>query len=131
MHLNTSGKIVEYCILQISTIYKNVYVDECIIMPDHVHMILHISTIQNGNNRDVSMKRLYQGNHKHMSQISPSSKSLSVIIRSFKGESTNILHKINPEFSWQSNYHDRIIRSEYELEVIQNYVRLNPAKDSC
>jgi len=34
--------------------------------------------------------------------------------------------KINPDFAWQSNYHDHIIRNSKSFENIQNYIENNP-----
>ena len=36
--------------------------------------------------------------------------------------------KINPDFKWQSNYHDHIIRNSLAFENIQNYIEKNPSK---
>lgn len=134
MVLNACGEIVEQCLIKIPELHNNMYLDGCVIMPDHIHMIVHVSRL-NGDCRDVSgkdvsLKRLYKpkykGNHKHLSKISPESQSLPVVIRSFKGASTKMIRQMDPEFSWQTNYHDRIIRSEYEYERIQQYIEDNP-----
>ena len=31
-----------------------------------------------------------------------------------------------PDFAWQTNYHEHIIRNEHELERIRNYIVSNP-----
>lgn len=36
--------------------------------------------------------------------------------------------KINPDFKWQSNYHDHIIRDSLAFENIQNKIEKNPLK---
>ena len=42
--LSTAGKIVEQGISQIAAHHDNVFVDKFCIMPDHIHLILHIES---------------------------------------------------------------------------------------
>ncbi|NJP03704.1 hypothetical protein HC823_00205 [Candidatus Gracilibacteria bacterium] len=73
-------------------------------------------------------KRLYRGQNPEMSKISPDKNSISVAIRFFKRQATIRIRKILPDFSWQSNYHDRIIRNEEELNRIREYIQMNPER---
>jgi len=53
--------------------------------------------------------------------------SLGTIINQFKMSCTKRIRNGGfPEFSWQSRYHDRIIRSPAELAAIRKYIRTNP-----
>jgi len=55
--------------------------------------------------------------------------SLSAIINHYKSAVTRFCKKrkiIN--FSWQSRFYDRIIRNEYELQNIRDYIYYNPVK---
>ena len=62
-----------------------------------------------------------------MSQISPKSNSLSVIIRSFKSAVSNWCHKNGFEFfQWQPWFHERIIRNDRELNNKRQYTINNP-----
>jgi len=61
-------------------------------------------------------------------RISPKSGSLPAIIRSFKSAVTKQARKTNPEFAWQSRYHDRIIRDKNEYYRIRDYITSNPLK---
>lgn len=133
MMLNKSGNIIHHCWKQIQNVYEHVTLDEFIVMPDHLHGIIHM--IHDNNGRDVSLKRLYKqfhprysynGYHPQMSKISPHSGSLPVIIRQFKAACTRQIRNINPEFTWQSNYDDRIIYTEKHLNTAQAYIRNNP-----
>lgn len=55
--------------------------------------------------------------------------SLGEIVRWFKGRvKYEICKKLNTNFSWQSNYYDRIIRNEYVLNRIREYIINNPIK---
>lgn len=48
IQLSTVGKITEQGILQINNHYENVTVDKYVIMPDHIHFILHIKSNKTG-----------------------------------------------------------------------------------
>ena len=60
-------------------------------------------------------------------QFGPQSKNLASIIRGFKTGVTKNARLINPDFAWQSRYHDRIIRNNSEYQRISKYIRNNPA----
>ncbi len=64
-----------------------------------------------------------------MAKISPESKSLAVIIRSYKSAVKRWagLNKYH-QFQWQPRFHDHIIFDESELYRIRKYIRNNPAK---
>lgn len=40
--LTSIGKIIEKCLIDINKIYKNVYIDKYVIMPNHIHGIIKI-----------------------------------------------------------------------------------------
>lgn len=54
---------------------------------------------------------------------------LGEIIRTFKAVSTRLIRKEHmPEFTWQRNYYERIIRNEAELAGIREYIAGNPTR---
>ncbi|MBL7758954.1 MAG: hypothetical protein JNL59_16210 [Chitinophagaceae bacterium] len=55
----------------------------------------------------------------------PQSKSLSAIIRGFKGTVTIKARKIDPAFAWQPRFYDRIIRNEKEYDALAWYIQNN------
>ncbi len=52
--------------------------------------------------------------------------NLSRILRCYKGLATFEFHKLNPNFEWQSRFHDRIIRDKDEWYAKTNYIKNNP-----
>lgn len=54
--------------------------------------------------------------------------SLQSIINHYKGSVTRWANKNNIPFAWQSRYYDHIIRNEYELNRIRQYIIDNPFK---
>lgn len=59
-------------------------------------------------------------------QFGPQSKNLGSIIRGFKSAVTNKAHPIQPDFCWQSRFHDHIIRDEESFRRVQTNIRENP-----
>ncbi|MDX2128120.1 MAG: transposase [Chloroherpetonaceae bacterium] len=52
--------------------------------------------------------------------------NLSRIIRWYKGRCSFEIRKINPDFQWQSRFHDHIIRNPKEYTRIHHYIIANP-----
>lgn len=133
MVLNDMGRIVQGRWLEIAKLSPCVQLDEFIIMPDHIHGIIHI---RHANNcRCVARLRTYnkhepryeyEGDHPRMSGIAPRAGSISTIVRSFKSATAKHIHPHNPEFQWQKRFHDRIIQSPGELQQKRTYIRNNP-----
>ena len=94
--LTKEGRIIEKYLKKIEEIYINVLLDEYIIMPNHIHIILII---------------------KNKGEI-----SISKIIQQFKGKITKELkYSI-----WQKLFYEHIIRNEKEYLKIKEYIINNP-----
>ena len=52
--------------------------------------------------------------------------NLSRVVRWLKGRITFECRKINCDFKWQRNFHERIIRTEIEYLNVMKYIRNNP-----
>jgi len=97
--LSEIGIIIENEIHKIKNIYNNVVVDQYVIMPNHIHMILEL---QSGR-----------------TQFAP---TISQIIKQFKGSITKqISYSI-----WQKLFYEHIIRNEKEYFKICEYIKNNP-----
>ena len=110
VELSLVGKIVLDCLLKIHVVYDDVEVDEFVIMPNHIHLILIIENYQKTEDR--------------------SKMRVSKIIQQFK---TAITKQVKPKHSsqitlWQRYFYDRIIRNERELYNIRKYIIENPIK---
>ena len=127
MVLNDLGKIAYQEWEKTEKIRKNIYVDEFVVMPNHVHGILVIdeSEICRDTVHRVSTGPQIQQFGK------PTKNSIPTIIRSYKATVTKQIHEkgfLLDQKIWQSNYYDRIVRSEDELYRIQEYIIRNPEK---
>lgn len=123
MVLNTFGKIVQNEWLKTAQIRENITLDEYIIMPNHLHGIIHIigKSDSKGTTRCTPTEQY----------VKPVPGSIPTIIRSFKSAVTKNINQLNgtPGLSvWQRNYWERVIRDEPELNRIRQYILENPLK---
>ena len=118
MQLSEIGSVACRHWLKIPEHFANVELGSFIIMPDHIHGI-----IIKRKDPEVSPNL---GDPSPIPNWQPG--ALGVIINQFKRISTIKSRKINPEFAWQSRYHDRIIRNMGEYNRISKYILDNPGK---
>lgn len=113
--LNDYGKIINEEILKTNEIRQNAEINNYIIMPNHVHMIIEINEKLGFEDKDSN-----QGVCN--TPLQSPSQTIGAIVRSIKGKiSSKIGYRI-----WQKNYYEHIIRNEKELYKIQEYIQYNP-----
>ena len=93
--LTKEGNIVKQNINKIEQIYKNIIIDEYVVMPNHIHILLLI-------------------NYKN-------SVTISQIIKHLK---TNITREIKYSI-WQKSFYEHIIRNEKEYLKTKEYIKNN------
>ena len=96
IELTEKGRIVKEHLEKIEECYSNISIDEYIIMPNHIHIILIIKT--KGKN------------------------SICKVIQQFKG----IVTKKLTYPIWQKLFYEHIIRNEKEYLEIKEYIINNP-----
>ena len=101
--LSEIGLCAEEEIRAVNARYEDVRIDNYVIMPNHIHLIVSICEQTGG--------------------ASPSP-TLADIIRVIKSVSS---HRC-PELKWQRSYYEHVIRSERDYLEIWNYIDGNPAK---
>ncbi len=104
--LSEYGMITDCAIRAIPIHYSNVVVDKYVIMPNHIHMLLHVNDLE-------SAGRLI---------IAPT--SMSVVIQQLKRQ----ISKQMGFSMWQKSYHDHIVRDEIDYLRISRYIDENPQK---
>ena len=93
--LTKEGYIVRKNIINIEKIFEGIIIDEYVIMPNHIHMLIELDG-QNGV-------------------------TLSRIINQYKGVVTKqIGYSI-----WQKLYYEHVIRNEKEYYIIKEYIKNN------
>jgi putative transposase len=151
--LNELGKAVQRFWLEIPTHFGNVEIDEFVVMPNHIHGILHIDcrvricpssdgtvmtcqffdgTVMTCPDRTVYATCPYLTNQTYTPNHFGAQRkgSLGIIIGQFKAAVTRWA-KENGQggvFDWLPRYNDRIVRNNEELIAIRNYIRNNPGK---
>ena len=112
---NKAGFIAVEAWKQIPMHYSNIYLDEYIVMPDHVHGIILIL-------KDFDSEKTNKGHYGQLSKI----------IKSFKEVVTKEIKAEIPKcsFGWQRSFYDHIIENEAELIQIRKYIIENPEKAS-
>jgi len=144
MLLSNIGEIVKKYWLELPKSFDNIYLDEYIIMPNHVHVVIEImdSWCRPAPWRGFAVSTPWRGfvhvdgfandsqNIPTPPTIKPLSKnSLSSIINHFKGNVKRHCNKNNLSFfEWQPKFYDRIIHDEFALFKIREYIKLNPEK---
>jgi REP element-mobilizing transposase RayT len=84
--------------------YPSVKVNQYVIMPNHVHMIIEME--DHANNPNVSM-----------------------LVGLYKTGVTKQIRQECPNIQvWQRSFHDHIIRNQHGYEKIWTYIRDNPKK---
>ncbi|OJU50691.1 MAG: hypothetical protein BGN96_08415 [Bacteroidales bacterium 45-6] len=135
--LSDIGRIVESEWLKTPEIRPdmNLMLGEFVVMPNHFHAIIAIGENEyNGNRSPVETpcmasplpQQLPSQLHDTKKQPGPQRKNLSSIVRGFKSAVTVLARAIEPDFAWQSRFHDRIIRSRDEYGRIEDYILNNP-----
>lgn len=116
--LSEIGQIVQFCWLDIPNHFPNVFVDEYIIMPNHIHGIIGIDNNDNAGNADLRSLQKYDR----------TKMLLPKIIHGFKSSVTRIVNRSikQTNFQWQKSYYERIIQNQETLIKIQNYIKKNP-----
>ena len=149
MALSETGRIANESWYELPKHFPNVFLDEFIVMPNHIHGIiiieppdivwtLHAMATHQHPPNDVGTLQcdvgtlhatsLPQPKNNFMSSISPKPGSLPAVIRSYKSAVAKKVHIIDPDFSWQPRYYDHLIRSDQELCRIRQYIINNPGK---
>jgi REP element-mobilizing transposase RayT len=124
MQLSPIGRIADSELRRLHTHYENVYVDEHIVMPNHVHAIF---MIDGEHYLSPRVEATFAPSPKRGS-ISPEAGSLSAIVRSYKAGVTLKCRELGVrEEMWQPRFHDHLLRGNKVISAVREYIRNNPA----
>lgn len=102
--LSSYGKVVKCAVEKITQHYPMVLVEHYVIMPNHIHLLLHI--ISNDDGRPM---------------VAP---TISTVVQQMKGHVTKQIGNA----IWQKLFHDHVVRCERDYQKIWNYIDGNPMK---
>lgn len=147
MELNAAGKLAEKYWLEIPDHFRFIQLANFVVMPNHVHGILIIDKTNNNDGDPVETRLIAslptsptpppppspqnQQSIKNAGGFAENKnpmlhENISRVIRWYKGRCTFEIRKIHFDFSWQSRFHDHIIRDVESFERIQFYIETNP-----
>ncbi|WP_199711418.1 transposase [Prosthecochloris sp. ZM_2] len=120
VHLNSYGEIVEHEWLRTAGIRKNMTPLDYVVMPNHFHGIIAID-----HEQALSTKQIDRQHPATMEK-----RSLSSFVAGFKSSVTAKIKQRNGHdiTVWQRNYYEHVIRDEKELQILREYISLNPLK---
>ena len=121
MHLSQVGRIAQKHWQEIPQHFKDVYIDEYVVVPNHVHGIIVINRPDNVETRNfASLPNKF-------APLKPG--SLQAIIHAYKSSVTRWCRKNDDsDFCWQPRFYEHIIRNQKSLNNIRQYIVNNPAK---
>ena len=104
--LTPLGRIVDETIRAIPDHYPGILVDQYIIMPDHVHLILALRHI-GPDGRQIAAPTPLSNVIQQMKRITSKQAGISL---------------------WQKGFYDHVIRNDEDLANVRQYIRNNPLK---
>ncbi len=138
MILNELGKVASLFWKEIHEHFSHVYLDEYVIMPNHIHGILILDYSDVGTRHGVSLHTNHYGDvgschgmtlrGNGINKFSkPVKNSVSVIVNQYKSTLKRWCNKNGYEaFKWQSRFYDKIIWNENSMDEVRYYIRENP-----
>ena len=139
---NALGRMVSENLCRLGEIFKEIYVDACVVMPNHVHAVIRITpsppSPQRARGHDIIGARGHDiiGAQRARGHEIIEGKDLTYFIGRFKSFTTNQYHKMVKAGEcvdigtrlWNDNFYDNLISSHRELEAVRNYTRRNPER---
>lgn len=98
------GKQIEETIKYITCKYDNIEIDDYVIMPNHIHLIIH-------NTGEGGTSPLHR---------------IIIEIKTYTTKKYNEFNGTKCLKLWQRNYYEHIIRNEKEYYMIKQYIQYNP-----
>ena len=125
MQYSKIGGIAKSYWQEIPDHFPFVKLDVFVVMPDHVHGIVIIDKNDDGKETQNFASPCV----KHpKNRFGPQSQNLASIIRGYKAGVKKYATINHIDFTWQSRFHDRIIRNDKAFCNIAEYIRKNPIK---
>lgn len=154
MNLSSAGKIVESEIKNIPSYHPHIILDEWIVMPNHIHLLIEITDYMDNtvvmddaddvdDTSDTSGTSVNQIHEFDLLRAQPRAQphnqyraqrrkmTIPLILGKLKmttSKQINILNNTPQYKNWQRDYHDHVIRDYQAYNRIKNYIQNNPKK---
>ena len=141
LRLTEPGMTVEQTLLEMDRTYDYISIDNYVIMPNHVHLLVSItdsgtsrtpngtSRTPNGTSRTPSPTDHPESAYEPVGagvpdRPSPANAVLPAFVSTFK----RFTNRKCGEKLWQRSYYEHVIRNDRDYEETWNYIENNPAK---
>jgi putative transposase len=121
MGLNEVGCLAKSCWDAVPDHHPYVDLGSFVVMPNHVHGLIALLPDNDTVSPPDDARSSVHPPH-------PPSRSLGIVVRSYKAAVTRLVRKTDCSFAWQARYHDRIVRNGAEFEAIHVYITENPGR---
>ncbi len=126
VQLSEYGKTADKYIRQLNDFYKNISIESYVIMPNHIHILMHI------NNISISSC----AKDKPIQPCGPSRTPVPTLIQNsvvsrFVSTFKRFCNKEYGKNIWQPRSYDHIIRNSKDLEEHLRYINDNPLRWQC
>lgn len=122
MCLTPAGRVVEASWHAIPAHFPGVTLDAFVVMPDHVHGLVHLDDLRQTPG---------DGERAEWSGHGPPPRSVGAIVGALKSASSREIRRGWPDAPvriWHRNYYERLIDTEPMLHIIRRYIELNPPR---
>ena len=135
MQLNNAGQIAKAAWDDMPARFPSVRLDAFIVMPNHVHGIIIVGAQfiappktppTNVGAQFIVPPDGFGATNPGVMNYAP---TLGDMVRAYKAASTRLIRQAGtPDFAWQRNYYEHVIREEESLNRIRQYILDNPAR---
>ena len=133
------------CLQAIPLHFPDAEIPVSIVMPNHIHAIIiintptpHVETQNFASPKQIPTHHSETQNfaslqRETIQKFGPQSRNLASIVRGFKIGVTKYANNHDISFAWQPRFHDHIIRNQYEMNRICDYINNNVTrwKEDC
>jgi putative transposase len=138
MRINEYGEIVQKWWNEIPIHFPNVQLGAFVMMPNHIHGIIFITTERRGEvvspledpNNNIQDADVDENVTLGRVSLPLRKRTLGQIVAYFKYQSTKEMNRIETDKAitkfWQRNYYEHIIRDEKDLQNKTDYIEANP-----
>jgi len=135
MKENKLGRIVQSVWYGLPQHYLGVECDAFVVMPNHVHGIIFLTDVAQGEpdvGAGLRPARVGLGRHRASTPragLRPAPTPLSELVRAFKSFSARCINEMRGKTGiavWQRNFYEHIVRDADELNRIREYIVNNP-----
>ena len=119
MQLNDTGQLIANAWEWLATRYPHVELDSYVVMPNHLHGIIVITSDHRRGGSRTARARTAPTRRKPLGRLIGAFKTVST-------KQVNLAHGTPGRLLWQRNYYEHVIRDDEEWNQVREYIAGNP-----